>query len=325
MPGASMIIDQPTGAGILNTPGMARDDLWLGQLVTLTDGAGGNSQWEWEFLDIPPGSASAINNGDTANASFTPDTVGTYRIRLLTNGGGPGNSQIRVARVRYDSLGVLSYRGLVLPALDEKAGESNYLIAPNVANDRAWDHVHGRWLADYVTTANAVDKFLPISNVAGEVPKADGAGGITWGSAAGTGLMEKPALVTFVASSIQPSTSGTGYSRVGNIVLNPAALFAGSGSVTRTITFSFLLEIQPLGGGGLTANARLYNLTAGAAVGAEQTSTSLTPERKVTATLAVPADLPNSLQVYEVQLKRVGGNPGDLVTCSLAQFEVSYT
>lgn len=330
---ASMVISQPTGGDLMpggwhgGLPGVARYDLWVGQLVQLSDGAGGNSSWEWALLDTPAGSTAALSATNISNPTFTPDLPGTYRILLRTNGGGPGNTQIRVARCLYDSSGVLLNRGLVLPALGEVEGESNYYTAPDTVNERDWDHLHARWLADYLTVADGAEQFLPISTTAGHVPKADGLGGITWAAEAGamTGVMEKPALVTFVASALQPTTDSASYVRVGTAVLDPSALFGGSGSVTRAIKFAACLEIQPAGGVGLTADVRLYNVTAGAQVGSALTSTDTTPERKVSGTLAVPADLPNSMQIYEVHLKRVGGDPGDLVTCSLAQFEVSYT
>src|ERR1700689_3825519 len=55
MAGAIIVIDQPTGAGS-GTPGVARQDLWQAQQINLSVGIGGNSTFQWDLLDIPPGS-----------------------------------------------------------------------------------------------------------------------------------------------------------------------------------------------------------------------------------------------------------------------------
>lgn len=134
MPGAVITIDQsrPGPSTSPGSPGVARDDIWVGWEVQLLDGAGGNGQWDWSFLYVPAGSAVQFAGADgqgvahTANTSFTPDLPGTYRIRLLTNSGGPGNLQICVLRVRYDINGDLVNDGWALPAFGEQDGESNY-------------------------------------------------------------------------------------------------------------------------------------------------------------------------------------------------------
>ena len=50
---------------------------------------------------------------------------GSYRVRLTTNGGGPGNVQTLVYRARYSNTGVLLAYGLATPAYGERAGEDN--------------------------------------------------------------------------------------------------------------------------------------------------------------------------------------------------------
>ncbi len=131
MPGAVIVANQATGAGA-GTPGVARNDLWQNQQVNLVVGTSGNSSVEWALLDKPVGSSASLTNasqsggGPYADCTFTPDLVGTYRIQLVTNGGGPGNVQILVLRVRYDNTGVLTHRGWAIPAKGEVDGESNY-------------------------------------------------------------------------------------------------------------------------------------------------------------------------------------------------------
>lgn len=124
MPGAVIVIDQLSGAGA-GTPGVPRDDLWEMQEVTLHVGTTGNTAYEWELLAVPPGSASSIDSPSLETCHFIPDMVGSYRIRLITNGGGTeGNIQILVARVRFDSVGALKNRGWAYPAIGEQEGES---------------------------------------------------------------------------------------------------------------------------------------------------------------------------------------------------------
>lgn len=125
MPGAVILMNQPTGAGpgIL---GVARRDGWQGRQIELVVGTSGNSSINWSLLSAPLGSAAVLANPDQLTATFTPDVLGTYRIQLVTNGGGPGNVQVLVFRVRYDTNGILAYRGWALPGFGERDGESNY-------------------------------------------------------------------------------------------------------------------------------------------------------------------------------------------------------
>lgn len=79
-------IDQTTpGPGIA---GVSRDDLVLGELVTLTDPANSfDVVYEWRLLDTPQGSAIAPGVFSTsATASFTPDVSGTYLIKVTAGG-----------------------------------------------------------------------------------------------------------------------------------------------------------------------------------------------------------------------------------------------
>lgn len=136
MAGAIIVADQNTGAGA-GSPGLARNDLWLGQVVDLYVGTGGNTSYLWELLDKPVASAAVLTAPATAFAtSFTPDAVGTYRVRLTTNGGGIGNVQTLVLRVRYDATGELVNRGWAYPAFGEISPEANY-----GTNARGWGEV----------------------------------------------------------------------------------------------------------------------------------------------------------------------------------------
>lgn len=130
MAGAVITISQPTGAGA-GTPGVSRDDIWFGQEVQLTDVGGGNTEWSWEILDQPPGASATLNNPTSQTTTLTPTAgvKGTYRIKLVVEGGGPGNEQIRVFRVRFDASGALHKLGVAAPASKEREGEANYVGA----------------------------------------------------------------------------------------------------------------------------------------------------------------------------------------------------
>lgn len=125
MPGAVIVADQNTGAGA-GSPGVARRDLWQARAVSLYLGVGGNTTYLWELLSKPTGSAAALTSSTASTSGFTPDLVGTYRIRLTVNGGGPGNVQTRVYRCRYTNAGALASRGWATPAYGETAAEANY-------------------------------------------------------------------------------------------------------------------------------------------------------------------------------------------------------
>lgn len=125
MPGAVIVADQSAGAGA-GSPGVARKDLWQGRAVSLYLGVGGNTTYLWELLSKPTGSASVLTSSTASTSEFTPDLVGTYRVRLTVNGGGPGNVQTRVYRCRYTNAGALASRGWALPAYGETAAEANY-------------------------------------------------------------------------------------------------------------------------------------------------------------------------------------------------------
>lgn len=125
MPGAVIIADQTAGAGS-GVAGQGRNDLWLTKPIVLTGVLGGNAGPTWSLLAKPPGSAATLSTPTTNVSGFTPDVLGTYRVQFVTNGGGPGNVQILVFRVRFNATGVLAGRGWALPAFGEVAGESNY-------------------------------------------------------------------------------------------------------------------------------------------------------------------------------------------------------
>lgn len=168
---AEITINQPLGAGA-GTPGEARNDLWEGQPVELVASSGVGTTWLWEFLDKPPSSSATISDETTALATYTPDVVGTYRVRLVEDN---TNISVKVLRVRYDSSGVLKDRGWCLPALnegeDEGVDEANY-----GSNTRGWDEPWQVIKDDLLRIGDIVyDLFKGVATDATGAPTAIGA------------------------------------------------------------------------------------------------------------------------------------------------------
>lgn len=146
MPGAIIAIDQDQGAPSFGTPGVARNDLRLGRLTTVRSTASGNISYAWSLLDKPPGSAVTLGTPTAQDATFTPDLPGSYRVQLVTNGGGPGNVQILVAAVTKDFNGLTVNRGWRIPALGEVVPENNFN-----GQDRGWDEALRYIFNDFLT------------------------------------------------------------------------------------------------------------------------------------------------------------------------------
>jgi hypothetical protein len=129
------------------------------------------------------------------------------------------------------------------------------------------------------------------------------------------------------ASITAPTTTDTGWSRAGIVNFDPSKYPATVDGRSREIVFATYLEVQTGGGFRLGAQVRLVNLDTGDVVSTfSGVATPADPpsDARVPGDITVPSDIPNALQTYEVQLRRTDGDAGDRVTCSLAQFEVTY-
>lgn len=149
MPGAIIAIDQdrPGPSTSFGSPGVARNDLWVGQVIRPRVSTSGNSSQEWTLLGKPPGSATTISGSTDVACSFTPDVPGSYRLQLVTNGGGAGNVQILIAACRFDVTGTVTQRGWRLPAVGETSSEDNFS-----GNTRGWDEAISYMLTDVRTS-----------------------------------------------------------------------------------------------------------------------------------------------------------------------------
>jgi len=69
------------------TPGASRDDLSLGTLVVLTNNDNtGVSTWLWEMESRPEGSSATLSGATGPTATFVPDVVGSYMVKLTVDG-----------------------------------------------------------------------------------------------------------------------------------------------------------------------------------------------------------------------------------------------
>lgn len=228
MPGAVIVADQSAGAGA-GSPGVARNDLWQARAVSLYLGVAGNTTYLWELLSKPTGSATALTSSTASTSGFTPDLVGTYRVRLTVNGGGPGNVQTRVYRCRFDNSGVVASRGWATPAYGETASEANY-----DGNAIGYGEVFETILADVRTALGTVGLYYEI-----------------------------PLSVADAASSL------TGYRRVSAIHLDLSKYAATIGALTRRIRIKAVVSASGTLDAGATpwvCQLRLYDVPHGVAL-----------------------------------------------------------
>jgi hypothetical protein len=92
------------GAG---TPGEGRDDLVIGELVTVSDteAANAGASYTSQLLDVPVGSSTVLANELTASPSFTPDVTGSYFLRMTATIGGESATSEEIYAVPLPTTG----------------------------------------------------------------------------------------------------------------------------------------------------------------------------------------------------------------------------
>ncbi len=127
----------------IGTPGISRDDIVISTQVQLANGNDtGVRSRRWTLLSKPTGSTAVLSSPTDAAVTFTPDLIGTYRVRLIVNEGRSGEVDTRLIAIRDAS-------GLRIPA----AGESNE--ANWGGNERGW-HPDMELYLQSITSANSV-------------------------------------------------------------------------------------------------------------------------------------------------------------------------
>ena len=135
-----------------------------------------------------------------------------------------------------------------------------------------------------------------------------------------------PYVATYAGTTGIHTNDTTTFSGIGAIIFNPASIFAGNTKITRTLKFQTIIEATT----GVTTEIRLYNISTGAAVtGTTLTTTAVIPTLvESTLTIGASPNLPNSQQIYEIQLRiSLPASPGvtDLAICKLAQILVTWS
>lgn len=290
MPGAIIVPDQPTGAGA-GTPGVSRSDLWQGRALQLSVGVGGNTTFLWELVTLPPGSGSTLTGSTLSTASFTPDVRGTYRLKLTTNGGGPGNVKIVALRVTRSNSGVVLGRGWSLPAFGERAGEDNA-----GGNTRG----HAPLFESIFTSLES-----ELDGVAGSI-------GSMPSVIAAVKYREIPILA------VEQSTLEVGFMPSGWVALNLAKYPAAIGALVRTFQLQLVVSASGQLGDDLVpwvVQARMYNSTHGYVVTGSTLSGSTAgdvSQPKILTSSALPVGTTSgtlrtdSPAVYGVEFKALG-------------------
>lgn len=324
MPGAVIVADQPSGAGA-GVPGTARQDLWLSQQIDLSVGTGGNSSYQWELLDKPPGSAAALATPTAATSSFTPDLVGTYRIRLVTNGGGAGNVQILVFRVRYNNVGALTERGWALPGLGEAGIEENNYGG----NARGYDQVLRYIFADLLPVAggwNVLRNGTLVGqqrsvNFIGDFPITDNPGqsrvDITL-----TRYMEIPLVAGGASTDVETPGQAVTQRQI-NLSLLPSgtkAYYLVATLVAEAVNAECWVELWNVTQNYMVTNGQINNTGAADKEIAETFISAALPQGAVGNTLRT-----NTNDEYELRVYRANGLLGDFVSILNAHLRVVFS
>ena len=131
---AQIVIDQtghPTQVG--GIPGRSRDDIVRNLAVTLRnlDDTGVRSH-RWSIEDQPNvATPVGLSNPILAAPEFTPDSFGTYRVKLIVN---EGRNRGEIAEL---DVAIRTPGGLRIPASGERA-EANWLDESGSPNPRGW-------------------------------------------------------------------------------------------------------------------------------------------------------------------------------------------
>lgn len=127
----------------------------------------------------------------------------------------------------------------------------------------------------------------------------------------------------FYAASGIFSTNNTSFEATGGVLFNPAAISAVSW-LTKNVYFVVIAEITS----GFTGEVQLYNISDATTVtNSLLTVTATSPTKHITSALAIPADLPNSEKLYELQYRISVGSPTatDKLIIKAAYLLVEYT
>lgn len=143
---AKIRIDQAANSIPVGVPSVSRDDILLGQVVSVRNGSTNGVRTRRWVLSPPADSAAVLSSTDGEAPTFTPDVFGTYLIKLSVNTG----LDLGVNGDEVDELAVIvrDPAGHRFPATSE-AAQANYQIAPGVFNKEGWKPDLLRMLQSY--------------------------------------------------------------------------------------------------------------------------------------------------------------------------------
>jgi len=257
-------------------------------VVCTNDDDAGVTGWSWSAKDVPQGTNSGEDSVISAN------TVLSTSDSLSITPDVPGAYRIQLQATdgsdvvtEVNTILVADEFGVIKPGFQSVANE----LDQGLARNRGWAQLRE-------TIDSLVRKLAQISISRRE---------------------------TFYGVAGSQGTNFTGFTKIGEIAFDPSVMpAAGVAGVTRTIKFEAVVSVTQ----GFTAQVRLWNATDGLAVtDSVMTTTSESPELKVSDDLTVPVDLPNAEKLYEVQLRiSAGGAPGvsDRALCESAVLKVRW-
>lgn len=267
---ANFRLDQPTGAGA-GSSGAARDDLWVGRGIELHDvGSGMTTSREWILEDGPPGTSPVISNPTAAVATLNDANVFANSYRVT---------------LRYDGVS------------DPNLG-SIYVAKNKTFIFRVTKNSSGVVIPRQFPMPAAGELKAESQGIAGQGSTGRGHAPVLDALAAGVReLRGRPVFFPLVAG--LQDTPSTSFTPVGGRLINPGAYPALSAVFRCCIWASPTFSVE----------ARLFNVTDSVAIAATVLShNTSTPTVKI-ANLSIPAEIPNSEKLFEVQY-RIVGSPG---------------
>lgn len=143
---AKIRIDQAANSIPVGVPSVSRDDILLGQVVSVRNGSTNGVRTRRWVLSPPADSAAVLSSTDGEAPTFTPDVFGTYLIKLSVNTG----LDLGVNGDEVDEIAVIvrDPAGHRFPATSE-AAQANYQTAPGVFNKEGWKPDLQRMLQSY--------------------------------------------------------------------------------------------------------------------------------------------------------------------------------
>ena len=145
MSSASIKIEQ---AGVAGAAGKSRDDLVLGQPVTLRNANDADVRsWRWT-LALPSGSSATLSNVTAAAPTFTPDVPGTYVVGLAVDQGNTGQTDTRLAAVRNADvvIGPATFSTRFFGVGESDEANWNSIYNPGVPNTSGYWEDLDQWL-----------------------------------------------------------------------------------------------------------------------------------------------------------------------------------